>query len=132
MLVTRTVVKKTSQKKEGILGEESTGMKSTREAEEFILHPNKLKSLNQGEVFAISRTTDPNWGLVKVLKAPEFEDFQVSNSDLIQHFKNVRQSYLNEKRVNYLDLKKLDLQPASGLTEATSQDTSVSVAEAWN
>ncbi len=132
MLGTRTVVKKTSQKKEGILGEESTGMKSTREAEEFILHPNKLKSLNQGEVFAISRTTDPNWGLVKVLKAPEFEDFQVSNSDLIQHFKNVRQSYLNEKRVNYLDLKKLDLQPASGLTEATSQDTSVSVAEAWN
>ena len=51
--------KETRQVEQGSVGENSTGMKSIREVEEYVLHPNLLKQLDQGEVFAIARTVDP-------------------------------------------------------------------------
>jgi type IV secretory pathway TraG/TraD family ATPase VirD4 len=132
MLGTRTVVKETTQKRDGLFGDESTGVKSTREAEEFILHPNRLKELNQGQVFVISRTTDPQWGLVNVFKAPEFEEFQVTNSDLIQHLKTVRRSYLAQENIHYLDLSTLRIRTEAENREDQSSASQISVAEAWN
>jgi type IV secretory pathway TraG/TraD family ATPase VirD4 len=70
---TQTIIKKTVQK-ESLLGfwDTDTGMRSTREAEEYVLHPNRIKALSQGKVLVISRTVAPNWGLVSVPMAPKF------------------------------------------------------------
>lgn len=46
-----------------------TGLRSNREAEEFIVHPNELKALNQGRVFVLARTIDARHGLVTVPQA---------------------------------------------------------------
>jgi hypothetical protein len=53
------------------LFEVETGLRSNREAEEFIVHPNDLKALNQGQVFVLARTIDARHGLVKVPHAAE-------------------------------------------------------------
>ena len=42
----------------GFFGDGATGMKSVRDAEEYVIHPNALKDLHQGEAFTISRTVD--------------------------------------------------------------------------
>jgi type IV secretory pathway TraG/TraD family ATPase VirD4 len=48
-----------------------TGLRSNREAEEFIVHPNELKALNQGRVFVLARTIDARHGVVKVPHAAD-------------------------------------------------------------
>ena len=65
ILGTRTVVKETTQAKDGLLGMRQTGMKSLREVEEYVVHPNRLKDLQQGEIFAVSRTVDSSLGHFK-------------------------------------------------------------------
>jgi type IV secretory pathway TraG/TraD family ATPase VirD4 len=58
MLGTRTVKKETAQVEEGFLAPKRTGMKSIRDVEEYVVHPNRLKDLQQGEVFTVLRTVD--------------------------------------------------------------------------
>jgi len=63
---TRTVEKETIRKDRFFFWKHDTGQRSTRDAEEYILHPNRVKSLQQGEVLVINRTIGSQWGLVKV------------------------------------------------------------------
>jgi type IV secretory pathway TraG/TraD family ATPase VirD4 len=63
---TRTVDKETRRMDRYFLWNHDTGQRSSREAEEYILHPNRIKSLQQGEVLVINRTVCSQWGLVKV------------------------------------------------------------------
>lgn len=103
MLGTKTTTKETIQKKSDFLfGDTETGIKSVREVEEFVLHPNKLRELSQGEVFAISRTVDPKWGLVKVFKAPEFAEQTPEPKTILSHLKAIRTQYQNEANEHYL------------------------------
>ncbi|MCC6278944.1 MAG: TraM recognition domain-containing protein [Ignavibacteriales bacterium] len=104
MLGTKTVTKETVQIEEGFFGEKSTGMKSVREVEEYVIHPNRLKDLSQGELFAISRTVDSRWGLVRVARAPEFKDFEISSEELTKALMDIRGQYLTGSDL-YLDLK---------------------------
>ena len=63
--------------KDGLFSTESTGMSSRREVEEFVIHPNEIKSLGQGEVLRISRTVDPSFNITKVHMASNFDDIKV-------------------------------------------------------
>tara|TARA_Y100000590_G_scaffold459130_1_gene615407 strand:- start:55427 stop:57220 length:1794 start_codon:yes stop_codon:yes gene_type:complete len=56
---TKTSTKLTSQVEEGLLvGKKETGMHSLREVEEFIVHPNMIRSLKKGKGYI--RTSEPN------------------------------------------------------------------------
>ncbi len=77
MVGTRKRVKDTYQMQETFLSTEATGMRSRREVEEFIIHPNEIKNFRQGELLRISRTVDSSVNLTKVSLAPEFDNLQV-------------------------------------------------------
>jgi hypothetical protein len=104
MVGTRTVEKETRQVNRGFLWDNETGVKSVREVEEYVVHPNELKRLDQGEAFAISRTVDPHWALIRIPQANEFREFAVSSAELKQHFVSVRDRYLNGTGEKYLEL----------------------------
>lgn len=74
ILGTKTTHKETIQVQEDWFGSHATGMKSIREVEEFIVHPNHIASLERGEVFTLSRTVDQHHGFVRVPLAPEAPD----------------------------------------------------------
>lgn len=65
ILGTRRAEKNTVQKVDGLLGDSLTGVKSVREVEEFVVHPNRLRELKQGELFVVSKVVDPGWGVVQ-------------------------------------------------------------------
>lgn len=101
---TRTTEKETRQVERGFLWDNDTGMKSIREVEEYVVHPNHLKRLDQGEVFTISRTVDARWGLVRIPVAEEFYAQATSSDELKAQFKVTRASYLNGTSEKYLVL----------------------------
>jgi hypothetical protein len=76
MVGTRTTSKDTQQMEQGWFSEKDTGMISRREVEEFIVHPNEIKNLGQGEVLRISRLVDTGMNLTKIHRAPEFEGIE--------------------------------------------------------
>lgn len=73
MIGTRKTLKDTYQMEEGIFFTEGTGTLSRREVEEFIIHPNVIKSLRQGEILRVSRLVNPGVNLTKIDFANEFE-----------------------------------------------------------
>ncbi len=99
---TRTVSKETVQKVDELFMESATGVKSVREAEEYILHPNKIKSLQQGELLSISTTVDERWGLVRVPKAIEFPKDDDSVASTVSTLKAIRKLYLENRGTSYL------------------------------
>lgn len=107
MVGTRTTEKETRQVERGFLWDNDTGMKSIREVEEYIVHPNELKRLDQGEAFAISRTVDPHWALVRVPQAAEFRELAIGAPELKAHFQAIRSRYLSGASERYLDLSTL-------------------------
>jgi hypothetical protein len=92
------------------------------------LHPNTLRTLQQGQVFAISKTIDPQWGLVNVAKAPEFIEQNISTSDLMQHLKGIRARYQHQDGVNYLNLNSLGSSPMKTNTKSLCEPT---LEETW-
>ena len=104
MLGTRTVKKETTQVEEGFLGPKRTGMKSIRDVEEYVVHPNRLKDLQQGEVFTVSRTVDARWALVQVPQADEFSNAAIDQAALISALSTIRSHYMTNSRERYLDL----------------------------
>jgi hypothetical protein len=124
-LGTRTVVKETAQAQDGFFGSQRTGMKSLRETEEYIVHPNRLKDLQQGEVFTVSRTVDPRWALVQVPQAHEFSGVAIDQAELAQRLKEIRSHYKTGStgyQERYLDLAEISAAARGrpGLTQAKS------------
>lgn len=120
MLGTQGVVKETVQIEEGWLGPMGTGMKSLRDAEEYVIHPNRIKDLQQGEVLTISRTVDTRWGILKVPRAHEFLENGLAPSETLNQLKMIRKTYLTGQKERYLDLK--TPQNAPGLTRAPQNE----------
>ena len=112
---TRTTDKETVQKvSEMLFFDRETGVKAVREAEEYILHPNSIKSLQQGQLLAITNTVDRRWGLVRVPKAPDFPKAQ-STDQILQSLKQIRDGYLRDGKDRYLSLRaseRSDAKPA--------------------
>lgn len=121
MLGTRTTTKETVQVEDGFLGHNRTGMKSLRDVEEYVVHPNALKDLQQGEVFTVSRTVDPRWAMVKIPAAPEFAEHQVSSLELMEALKRIRRAYTTSSQDKYLDLDAR----GPGLTKAPKKSAPV-------
>lgn len=76
MVGTQTTVKDTMQMEQGFFMKEETGLISRREVEEFIIHPNVIKNLGQGQLLRVSRLVDIGFNLTKVFVAPEFKDVE--------------------------------------------------------
>lgn len=74
ILGTQTTLKETYQAEDGLFGSTETGMTSVREVEEFVIHPNRLKSLRVGQALLISSKIDPHFGIIDILKANEYEE----------------------------------------------------------
>jgi type IV secretory pathway TraG/TraD family ATPase VirD4 len=78
LLGTKKVEKETHQAEEGfIFGDTKTGMKSVREVEEYIVHPNELKSLRTGEALLVSTKVDPHFCIIKIDLAEEYSSAYV-------------------------------------------------------
>jgi hypothetical protein len=120
ILGTRTVMKETTQAKDGLLGMRQTGMKSLREVEEYVVHPNRLKDLQQGEVFAVSRTVDARWGILKVPQADEYTGSEIESSELLARLKKIRAQYQEGGQEKYLRLEAEAARP--GLTKNEARD----------
>lgn len=73
LLGARKVEKEPHQAEEGFIFEDTkTGMKSVREVEEYIIHPNQLKNLKTGEALLVSAKVDPHFCIMKILLAEEY------------------------------------------------------------
>jgi type IV secretory pathway TraG/TraD family ATPase VirD4 len=67
---TKTVEKETYQAEEGILfGNSRTGMKSIRQTEEFVVHPNVLKRLQTGQALLVCNKVDPHHIVMNIKRA---------------------------------------------------------------
>ncbi len=72
LLGTKTVERETYQTEEGFIFDRRTGVKSVRESEEYIIHPNNLKNLDRGEALLVCSKVDPHFGIVKINLANEY------------------------------------------------------------
>ncbi len=63
---TRTTVKRTKQLQNGFLFESYSGAESEREVEEYLVHPNQIKTLRVGECFVISKHPVSRQAWIKV------------------------------------------------------------------
>jgi len=65
--------KETHQAEEGFFfGDIKTGMKSAREVEEYVVHPNELKNLKTGEALLVCSKVDPHFCIMKINLAEEY------------------------------------------------------------
>jgi len=49
-----------------------TGMKSVREVEEYVVHPNELKSLKMGQALLVCTKVDPHFCIMKIDLASKY------------------------------------------------------------
>ena len=81
LLGTQKAEKETHQAEEGfIFGDTKTGMKSVREVEEYVVHPNELKNLRTGEALLVSTKVDPHFCIMKISLAEEYSSEYVKAS----------------------------------------------------
>jgi hypothetical protein len=81
LLGTKKAEKETHQAEEGfIFGDTKTGMKSVREVEEYVVHPNQLKNLKTGEALLVSTKVDTHFCIMKIDLAEEYSSEYVKIS----------------------------------------------------
>lgn len=73
LLGTKKTTKKTHQAEDGLFGDTKTGMKSVREVEEYVVHPNEIKKLKLGQALLYCSKVDPHYVLMNIKRANEFE-----------------------------------------------------------
>lgn len=103
LIGTRTVHKETMKGKETrflLRQDYLTGEKSVREVEEFIIHPNRVKRIEQGEVLVISRTVDTGYGMLSVPRARKFDGSGVTKTDFMSYLKGIREFYLDQAKID--------------------------------
>jgi len=97
LLGTKTIEKETHQREEGLLFDRDTGMKSIREVEEYIVHPNTLKKLRTGEVLLICSKVDPHHGVIKTYLSHEYRADYVRKNKRVQRSKGEHPLRLDDK-----------------------------------
>ena len=81
LLGTQKVEKETHQAEEGFFfGDTKTGMKSVREVEEYVVHPNELKGLKMGQALLVCTKIDPHFCIMKIDLAEEYSSEYVKIS----------------------------------------------------
>jgi len=82
LLGTQKVEKETHQAEEGFLfGDTKTGMKSVREVEEYVVHPNELKNLKMGQALLVCTKVDPHFCIMKIDLAEEYSSEYVKTGN---------------------------------------------------
>ena len=105
LLGTQKVEKETHQAEEGfIFGDTKTGMKSVREVEEYVVHPNELKSLKTGEALLVCTKIDPHFCIMKINLAEEYSS---------EYMKIAFEDHINKQNQNVDILRQLKV--AEGL-----------------
>jgi hypothetical protein len=107
LLGTQKVEKETHQAEEEIFfGDKKTGMKSVREVEEYVVHPNQLKSLNAGEALLVSAKVDVHNGLIKIHLAEEYssEYVKIQLNNKIRIAENKIDKPYKEESLDVMDL----------------------------
>lgn len=74
LIGTKKVIAETHQEEDRLLGSAKTGMKSVREVEEFIIHPNKIKNLKKGQALLYCSKVDQHFGIINIMKAKEYSE----------------------------------------------------------
>jgi type IV secretory pathway TraG/TraD family ATPase VirD4 len=72
LLGTKKATKETHQAEDGFFGDTKTGMKSVREVEEYVIHPNEIKKLKLGQALLYCSKVDPHHVLMNIKGANEF------------------------------------------------------------
>jgi type IV secretory pathway TraG/TraD family ATPase VirD4 len=81
LLGTQKVEKETHQAEEGFFfGDTKTGMKSVREVEEYVVHPNELKNLKMGQALLVCTKVDPHFCIMKIDLAEEYSSEYVKST----------------------------------------------------
>lgn len=73
LLGTKKTTKETHQAEDGFFGDTKTGMKSVREVEEYVIHPNEIKKLKRGQALLYCSKVDPHHVIMNIKRANEFE-----------------------------------------------------------
>lgn len=73
LLGTKKTTKETHQAEDGLFGDTKTGMKSVREVEEYVIHPNEIKKLKRGQALLYCSKVDPHHVIMNIKRANEFE-----------------------------------------------------------
>lgn len=73
LLGTKKTTKETHQAEDGFFGDTKTGMKSVREVEEYVVHPNEIKKLKLGQALLYCSKVDPHHVIMNIKKANEFK-----------------------------------------------------------
>jgi type IV secretory pathway TraG/TraD family ATPase VirD4 len=69
LLGTKKTTKETYQAEDGIFGDTKTGMKSVREVEEYVIHPNQIKNLKLGQALLYCSKVDRHHAIMNIKKA---------------------------------------------------------------
>lgn len=112
LLGTQKIEKETHQAEEQFLfGDKKTGMKSVREVEEYIVHPNQLKNLRAGEALLVSTKVDPHFGIMKINLASEYSSRYSKISKRKGHFSGLdhEEIYPGLMKKKAVDLRPSDL-----------------------
>lgn len=80
MAGTRNTQKSTVRYKRGLLWDQNTGEKSVRDTEEFVVHPNQIRELGQGQVLKISRLIDSSCDLVKINQTNDLTQYKTDKT----------------------------------------------------
>ena len=72
LLGTKKTTKETYQAENGIFGDTKTGMKSVREVEEYVIHPNQIKNLKLGQALLYCSKVDRHHAIMNIKKANPF------------------------------------------------------------
>nr|MBP6980068.1 type IV secretion system DNA-binding domain-containing protein [Candidatus Curtissbacteria bacterium] len=72
LLGTKKTTKETYQAEDGIFGDTKTGMKSVREVEEYVIHPNQIKNLKLGQALLYCSKVDRHHAIMNIKKANPF------------------------------------------------------------
>ena len=107
LLGTKKTTKETHQAEDGFFGDTKTGMKSVREVEEYVIHPNEIKKLKLGQALLYCSKVDPHHVLMNIKGANEFEGRyerkpRVSPFDETVLLKKIESSKENEMQMDNL------------------------------
>lgn len=72
LLGTKKTTKETYQAEDGFFGDTKTGMKSVREVEEYVIHPNQIKNLKLGQALLYCSKVDRHHAIMNIKRANPF------------------------------------------------------------
>lgn len=72
LLGTKKTTKETYQAEDGFFGDTKTGMKSVREVEEYVIHPNQIKNLKLGQALLYCSKVDRHHAIMNIKRANQF------------------------------------------------------------